>query len=667
MKGWSIWTRLLLAVGLIVCIAAGLLAGGIALVLRAESDFRDLAQQSIPRVALAGELAEFTGELAALSAGVMAGALDPTANPVQTGPRVAAAARGVAAVLAAPALRDVSAAADLKRAEARLRDSLAAFGAVAAELGRLEATLQRADDQLRWTQGDVQDQAGALLDDLSFNMDSELGALLTDTDAARRAAAAAMLQGDRQLRDRLQRLTTEAATLAALLLQARGASGAATLEQVERLGYDTLDSIALLRSDLPDRIEVALLLAGIDRLVALAQGDDGVFGLMERRIALRATSVGHLSEAQAALATMQLHLTAIGTAERMSAQSAADAASRRMLQGASWLAALTVIGAIIGTAILLLFVRNRIVRRIRRLTDDLMRIADGTVLAAPQGLRGQDEITRMAHAVEVFRSSVAGLQAAHRSLSAEVAERRRAVDQLELTQRELVQAGKMAALGQMSAAISHEINQPLAAMRHRLHNLRLAHPQAAEGIGRVEALAERISATISHLRRIARRSDHRRVRVLLAEPVAAALELLEHRLGETGTQVICDPSLDGVAVSGDDILMEQVLLNVLDNAMDAIAETGGPGRIVLTLQPAGDAEVILSVSDTGVGLRGRSGAALVDPFFTTKDPGKGLGLGLSIAFNVMQDMGGHLEIGPAPGGDGQGAEVRLRWRRWDGE
>ena len=103
----------------------------------------------------------------------------------------------------------------------------------------------------------------------------------------------------------------------------------------------------------------------------------------------------------------------------------------------------------------------------------------------------------------------------------------------------------------------------------------------------------------------------------------------------------------------------EVLLNVLGNALDAIGETGRPGQIRLEI--TGGEEVNLTVTDTGPGLRGRSGADLVDPFFTTKEAGKGLGLGLSIAFNVMQDMGGFLDIAEGPEG---GARVRLRFRAW---
>ncbi|MDO9524027.1 MAG: two-component sensor histidine kinase, partial [Gemmobacter sp.] len=355
MRAWSIWTRLLLAVGVIACIAGGLLAAGMVLVLQAQRDFSTLAIDRIPRVALAGELAEFTGDLAALSAGIMAGALDPAAAPANPGPRVAAAAQGIGAVLASPGLRDIGGAAQLRAAEADLRHSLTDFTSVAAELDALATVLQSADEQLRWTHGDVQDQAGALLEDFSFNMDSQVLVLVSDPDPVRRAGAEVALERDRRLRDRLQRLATEAATLSALVLQARGVADPDALDQVERLGQDTLDTIALLRADLPVQTDVDLLLEGVDRLERLAQGPDGVFAMMRRQLNLREATVAHLSGAQASLGTMQAHLTEIGKAERLAALSLADVASHRIFSGAVGLGALSVLGAVVGGGILLLF------------------------------------------------------------------------------------------------------------------------------------------------------------------------------------------------------------------------------------------------------------------------------------------------------------------------
>lgn len=664
MHGWSIWSRLLLAVGVIVCIAGGLLATGMTLVLRAERDFANLAQDRIPRVALAGELAEFTGELAALSARIVAGSLDPSAAPDLPGAQVAAAARGITAVLAAPALRDAPQAAALARAEADLRDSLDRFASLTDDSADLRRKLQTADEQLRWTQVDVQDQAGALLEDLSFNMDGELRALIApptpDLQTAQRLELERSLTADRQLRDDLQRLAAEASTLSAVLLQARSVSDMAALEQVERLGRDTLDAIALSRVDPAGRSDVRLMLEAVDRLVALTHGEDSIFGLMRVQIGLRDATMVQLVQSQLSLGRMQAQLTDLGRSERRAAQADADAAAQSILTGAGMLTILTMGGALLATAILLLFVRNRIVRPIGRLTEDLISIADAEKTSFAKDLRGLNEMTRMEQAVAKFRHTVTDLKHAHRDLSVEVATRQQAVERLEKTQRELVQAGKMAALGQMSAAISHEINQPLAAIQHRLHALRGAHPEVTPAVEKVEALTRRITSTISHLRRIARRSDHRRERVAMGEPMDAVLDLLDHRLRATRTDVSIEPAARQLVVAGDEILIEQVLLNIFGNALDAIEEAGtAPGRITVTVGPGKAPE--LMITDSGIGLRGHSGAEVVDPFFTTKEVGKGLGLGLSIVFNVMQDMGGQLDVGPASQG---GAQVRLRFCAW---
>lgn len=655
-RGATIWGQLLLAVAVIGCIAALLLGAGFALVLRAERDFAALARDSIPRVALAGELAEFTGSLAAMSAEIIAGTRNPADTAELPTTRVADAARGIAGILADPALQGVPQAEALATAEADLRDVLVRIVALASESATLDRRLQDADEQLRWTQVDLQDQSTALLDDLSFNLDSSLRQVIGETDPAIRALAETTLVVDRQLRDRLQKLGSDSATLAALLLQARAADDLETLDQVDRIVRDVLDAIALGRVDLPNRVDVALLLDALDRLVALTEGETGILTLMYQRIVLRDSTLTTLADAQRALGAMQRHLTELGEAERAGAQDAADMAAHRMLSGATWLAVLSILGAGAGLAIFLGFVHNRIIRPIRALTDDLMRIADAEI-PPPNHL---DEIARMTHAVAVFRSSVTDLHKAHDELAAEVAERRRAVERLEHTQRDLVQAGKMAALGQMSAAISHEINQPLAAMQHRLHNLRRAHPEAADAAGRLESLVQRITGTITRLRRIARRANYQMGRVALLEPMNAVLDLLDHRLKATETVLDGLTALEDHTVEGDEILIEQVLLNVLGNAIDAIEETGLPGLIRLAVvADAGRVELI--ISDSGPGLRGRSGADLVDPFFTTKDVGRGLGLGLSIAFNVMQDMGGFLDIAEDPAG---GARLRLRFRAW---
>jgi len=660
MRQWrgSIRGRLLAALVLVVLIAAAVLAVGMAVMLRAERDFRALAQDRIPAVALAGELAEATGELAALAMQMVA---DPAMPVIPMQRALHSAAQGVETVLRSPLLQAApersATRSAIAAAEQALRHALTEFSRISAELSRLTEAEARTNLELRWMHADVQDQVQGILSDLSFNLDTQLAALVVETDPMARNAAEQALSNDWLLRDRIQKVGSEAATLTALLLQARSADSATALEQTRGLGRDTLDALALAQLNLPSRVDVGLLLQALERLQALATDADSIFAQQQQRLALHRGAVTELHAAQAGLAQMQAALTELGRSERIGAQHSADAAATAIRVGSTWLALVTLLGALATAAILAIFVHRRILLRIEALSADLRRIAQGDLSGAtasrhalPTHMDSGDEITSMARAVEVFRASV------H--------ERQQAIDRLQLTQRDLVQAGKMAALGQMSAAIAHEINQPLAAIGHRLHQLGAAHPQALSAIARIEALLERINRTIGHLRRMARRSEHRNRCVTLAEPLQAALDLLQHRMQTDGVRVECE-DLSEVRVAGDEILLEQVFLNILSNALDAIAareDTLAAGLIRIDL--SGDDPITLSVSDNGIGLKGHSGQLLTDPFVTTKDPGKGLGLGLSIAYNIMQDMGGHLEIEQQPQG---GALLRLRLKRWQDE
>lgn len=653
MRRGSIRSRLVIALIAMVVVATGVLAVGMLVMLKAERDFQALAQDRIPAVALAGELAEATGELAALGMQMVA---DPLVAADRMNQAIENASSTVAGVLASPVWsaepgREATQG-KLEAATHDLQRALKDFLRLSAQLDRRAQTEARAGTELRWVHADIQDQVQGILSDLSFNLDTRLAMLMAGASVRSRSEAEEALSQDWLLRDRVQQLGSEAATLTALLLQAQSATSLDSLEQTQALGRDTLDQLSLGQLNMAPRVDVALLIEALERLKELATGDNGIFTQVRKRLELHRAAVTRLQTAQDVLAQMQALLTEMGRAERVWAQRGADAAASAILRGSLWLGVVTLLGAMITAIILAVFVHKRILVRIEALSRDLIRIARGTSeLPEPvSGNRPRDEIDEMVAAVDVFRASIQ--------------ERRQAVERLETTQRELVQAGKMAALGQMSAAISHEINRPLAAIGHRLHNLRAAHPEAEGSVQRIEGLLHRITRTIGHLRRIARRSAHQNSCVVLAEPLSAALELLDHRVRNENVRVE-GPDLTGVMVSADEILLEQVLLNVLGNALDAIeARDSASEQGLIHIDVLNSDPVELVIRDNGVGLGGQSGQSLIDPFVTTKEAGKGLGLGLSIAFNVMQDMDGNLEIEQHDGG---GAEVRLRLNRWKTE
>ena len=244
-------------------------------------------------------------------------------------------------------------------------------------------------------------------------------------------------------------------------------------------------------------------------------------------------------------------------------------------------------------------------------------------------------------------------------LRKEVAERQQAEQTLRAAQDELVQAAKLAVLGQLAAGITHELAQPLGAMRtlsgNAIEFMKRGNLATVEqNLGIIARLADQMGRIITPLKTFARKSPAIPAATDVAHAVGAALFLLDQRLARAGITVInhCEP---GRAVAWcDQNRLEQVLINLIRNAGDAMADSP---RKTLTLAAApADDGVVLRISDTGCGLP--EGGALFEPFFTTKPPGEGLGLGLAISRDIVREFGGDLRAEHCPEG-GACFSVRL--------
>ncbi|WP_116086278.1 ATP-binding protein [Tropicimonas sp. IMCC34011] len=238
----------------------------------------------------------------------------------------------------------------------------------------------------------------------------------------------------------------------------------------------------------------------------------------------------------------------------------------------------------------------------------------------------------------------ADLTRANERLEAEVAERRAAEAELRRTQSELIQAGKLAALGQMSAGLSHEFNQPLTAIRSYSENAIAFFEagrgdRAAENLGRVLRLTERMAQLSKHLTRFARRSPDGVSPVTVGPVIAEALALLSARIERAEARVTVEGRTD-MQVFGGAVRLQHVVMNLVGNALDA--SPSGPPVIAIRLEPRGE-EVAMIVEDNGHGIPDAALDSIFDPFFTTKDVGKGLGLGLSISYNIVRDFGGTMQ------------------------
>ncbi len=225
----------------------------------------------------------------------------------------------------------------------------------------------------------------------------------------------------------------------------------------------------------------------------------------------------------------------------------------------------------------------------------------------------------------------------------EMAERRRMEQTLRQTRDELIQAAKLAMLGQMSAGISHEINQPLAAMRSYTDNARqfLQQDRCDDVAWNLEQIAELIDGMTqisSQLKLFARKSDGQRSPVSLHNVIEASKRILKPQLQRTGTEVRLAPMKQDVEVMADPVRLEQVLVNLIANAMNAM-EQQSERWVDIGIETGLD-RLRLTIRDNGPGISKAHLKLIFDPFFTTKE--SGLGLGLSISQHIIENMGGTL-------------------------
>lgn len=238
------------------------------------------------------------------------------------------------------------------------------------------------------------------------------------------------------------------------------------------------------------------------------------------------------------------------------------------------------------------------------------------------------------------------LSAANTSLRHEVREREEAETALQRAQADLIQAGKLSALGQMSAGISHELNQPLMAIRSFADNaevfLARGKPEvAAENLSRISELSRRMGRIIKNLRAFSRQEIEPIGDVNLVGVVDAVLELIGPRIATSDAQVNWERPDAPVFVRGGDVRLQQVVMNLASNALDAMSESPVK-KLEISINRADDA-VTLVVRDTGPGISEPD--RMFDPFYSTKEVGQseGMGLGLSISYGLVQSFGGAIK------------------------
>ena len=253
-----------------------------------------------------------------------------------------------------------------------------------------------------------------------------------------------------------------------------------------------------------------------------------------------------------------------------------------------------------------------------------------------------------------LRRALAISNADRQRLETEINDRRIAEAKLEKAQAELARKNRLAALGQLSASITHELGQPISAMRNYLAAEEIARDAVPGTVApQLSGLVDRMQRIVDQLRLFGRNDPAQIGAFEVADAVRNAVAMVQHTADAAGVVLTVDLPPDPIATRGQATRFEQVVVNLVRNAIDAIDDSaGGRVSVVMTLAD----EIIIEVADNGPGLGGLKMEDLTEPFFSTKPSGEGMGLGLAISAQIINEMGGTLD---ARAGVSQGATFRI--------
>ncbi|MCP5016588.1 MAG: HAMP domain-containing protein [Ketobacter sp.] len=355
-------------------------------------------------------------------------------------------------------------------------------------------------------------------------------------------------------------------------------------------------------------------------IVFLTKGDNNMFTIRREERVIVEAGKSLIEQIRSDLKLLnQLIGEQVGQTE-LAAQAAARNARHTIQKGQVWMISMVGASLLFSIFIVWFYVGRNMVARITRLDDCMRSIADGN-LDEDVPVEGRDEIGAMARSLLSFRNQLTDMQ------------------------EELVQAGKLAALGQLSAGIAHEINQPLSAIGHYSHNgLRLIKlgrlHDTEKNLNQISNLTKRATTIITRLKSLARKQEENLVVVDLDTVVENVLSMFEGDEVRKIATVELNFEQEQNEVLADPVQLEQVVLNLFTNALDAIADS--PEKLIEINCCHKKSTIEIQVRDSGPGIDAELRGHIFEPFFTTKRIGQNLGLGLSISYNIIKNFGGKL-------------------------
>ena len=270
-----------------------------------------------------------------------------------------------------------------------------------------------------------------------------------------------------------------------------------------------------------------------------------------------------------------------------------------------------------------------------------------TTLVARPAFRPSTDMTEILASIPLMVAYPIAVALAANQSGRLAREKRRAVEQTAALREQLAHVARVGTLGEMAAGLAHELNQPLTAIHvEAAAALEIgASGEARESLERISEQSLRAGDIVRRMRNFARRGSVTPERLAIAPLVQEVLALLDHELRHNDVEALVDVPADLPEVVADRIAMQQVLVNLIRNAVEAMAASPRPRRLTIRAARAGDA-VHVSVADTGCGIDPAVADRLFHPFQSTKSTG--MGLGLSICQSLVEAHGGRIGAGPHP-------------------
>ncbi len=479
---------------------------------------------------------------------------------------------------------------------------------------------QELTESLRWAHADFLDEIDPLIMDARFNIALSLRRSQVTTEQTTSVARVSSIETRLTQQEVLLQIKSDVNLLVGLIFRAANADDKQQLKSITLFAADSASQVTDGLGKLAKRTGNVSLRQSAKIILSFIDGQNSLINLRRDSLNLLQINRGMLESTALLVGDFQSSAARFAELVKSQAIDQAKSASIVTTRAKNFLIWATLGSIAIAIVVVWFYVGRSLAGRVRRLNLAMGQIAEGDLTTrVPVG--GDDEISDMASALEVFRNRISD------------------------TQKELVQAGKLAALGQLVAGVAHDLNQPLAALKFQTHNAKVLLKknkvsEAADNLDKISTLSTKMAKKINHLKTLARKPSQSVHDVELMPIIASALDLLEGRINDVGVEVKLNLPKEKLIVRGGENRLEQVFLNVFGNALDAMVTA--PVKTLKIEVKNLNGKTTTTVQDSGEGIADEILPQVFDPFFTTKEVGEGLGLGLSISYNIVKDFGGTI-------------------------